>query len=117
VAPAIVDHDLIEAIKERRIEIVGGVESMDATGVVLADGTRIEPDAVIAATGYRRGLEPLLGDLDVLDGRGWPRVAGGKSAVPGLHFVGYVPRPAMFGYFGGEAELAANQIARERGSR
>jgi cation diffusion facilitator CzcD-associated flavoprotein CzcO len=117
VAPAIVDHDVIEAIKERRIEIVGGVESMDATGVVLADGTRIEPDAVIAATGYRRGLEPLLGDLDVLDGRGWPRVAGGESAVPGLHFVGYVPRPAMFGYFGGEAELAANQIARERGSR
>jgi cation diffusion facilitator CzcD-associated flavoprotein CzcO len=117
VAPAIVDHDVIDTLRDRRIEIVGAVESMDQTGTLLADGTRIEADAVIAATGYRRGLEPLLGHLGVLDGSGRPRVAGGESAAPGLHLVGYVPRPAPFGYFGSEAALAASQIARERASR
>jgi hypothetical protein len=108
---------VIDTIRDRRIEIVGAVESMDQTGTLLADGTRIEADAVIAATGYRRGLEPLLGHLSVLDGSGRPRVAGGESAAPGLHLVGYVPRPAPFGYFGSEAALAASQIARERASR
>lgn len=64
VAPAIVDNVVIEAIRERRIEIVAGVESLDETGLTLADRTRIEPDAVVAATGYRPGLEPLVGHLE-----------------------------------------------------
>ena len=34
----------------------------------------MEPDAVIAATGYRSGLEPLVGHLGVLDAHGVPRV-------------------------------------------
>jgi putative flavoprotein involved in K+ transport len=113
VAPAIVDEEILEAIKERRIEIVAGVESLDATGVRLADGTRIEPDAVIAATGYRCGLEPMVGHLDVLDERGVPRVLDGKAAAPGLYFVGYIPIPAQFGHLGGEAKRAAKTIARE----
>jgi putative flavoprotein involved in K+ transport len=112
VAPAIVDKEVIEAIKERRIEIVAGVERLDETGVGLADASRIEPDAVIAATGYRTGLEPVLGHLDVLDERGVPLVRGGAEAAPGLRFVGYTPRPAQIGTFGGEAKLAAEQIAR-----
>jgi cation diffusion facilitator CzcD-associated flavoprotein CzcO len=113
VAPAIVDEEILEAIKERRIEIVAGVESLDATGVRLADGTRIEPDAVIAATGYRCGLEAMVGHLNVLDERGVPRVLDGKAAAPGLYFVGYIPIPAQFGHLGGEAKRAAKTIARE----
>jgi putative flavoprotein involved in K+ transport len=111
VAPAIVDKEVIEAIKERRIEIVAGVEALDETGVVLADGTRIEPSSVIAATGYRTGLEPVLGHLGVLDERGVPRVRGGAEAATGLRFVGYIPRPAQIGAMGAEAKLAAEQIA------
>jgi cation diffusion facilitator CzcD-associated flavoprotein CzcO len=111
VAPAIVDKVVIEAIKERRIEIVAGVESLDATGVGLSDGTRTEPDAVIAATGYRSGLEPVVGHLDVLDERGVPHVRGGAEAAPGLRFVGYIPRPAQIGLMGAEAKVAADGIA------
>jgi putative flavoprotein involved in K+ transport len=114
VAPAIVDKEVIEAIKERRIEIVAGVESLDESGVGLADGTRIEPNAVIAATGYRSGLEPVVGHLGVLDERGVPRVRGGDEAAPGLRFVGYIPRPAQIGLMGGEARLAAEGIAAGR---
>jgi cation diffusion facilitator CzcD-associated flavoprotein CzcO len=112
-APAIVDEEVIEAIKARRIEIVAGVESLDETGVRLADGVRIEPDAVVAATGYRRALEPIVGHLDVLDERGVPRALRGTAAAPGLRFVGYVPRPGQIGYMGGEARHAAKAIAGE----
>ena len=63
VAPMIVDAEVLQAIRERRIEIVGAVDGFDETGVLLADGERIEPDTVIAATGYRTGLEPLVGHL------------------------------------------------------
>jgi hypothetical protein len=114
VAPSIVDKEWIEAIKDGRVEVVAGVESFDGAGVHLADGTRIEPDAVVAATGYRRGLEPLVGHLGVLDERGTPLVHQGEAAADGLRFVGYLPRPAMLGYLGGEARVAARGIARER---
>ena len=114
VAPAIVDHEWIDAIKDGRVEVVAGVEALDESGVLLADGTRIEPDAVVAATGYSCDLESLVGHLDVLDGRGVPRVHGGEAAAPGLRFVGYYPRPAQLGYLGGEAKVAARGIAAER---
>jgi putative flavoprotein involved in K+ transport len=113
VAPAIVDKETIQAIKDRDIEVVAGVESFDRTGVTLADGTSIEADAVVAATGYRCGLEPLVGHLDALDRRGVPRALHGEAAMPGLRFIGYVPRPAHLGYIGGEAKRVATAIARE----
>jgi cation diffusion facilitator CzcD-associated flavoprotein CzcO len=111
VAPAIVDREWIDAIKDGRVRVVAGVEALDETGVTLADGARIEPDAVIAATGYRRGLEPLVGHLGVLDERGTPRVRAGEAAAPGLRFVGFTPRPALLGTLGAEARTAAKGIA------
>ena len=118
VAPAIVDKETIEAIRDGRIEIVPGIRSFDETGVELDDETRIEPDTVIAATGYRTGLEPLVGHLGVLAERGVPSVTDGRPAAPGLRFVGFVPRPAQLGTLGPEARRAARGIARElRGSR
>ena len=111
--PPILSEEVIESIKERKFEVVGAVESLDATGVQLADGERIEPDAVICATGYRTGLEPLVGHLGVLDEQGVPKAVEGKPAAPGLRFVGYVPRPAGIYYFGREGKRAAKAIARE----
>ena len=113
VAPAVVDRPVIEAIKDGRIEVVRGVESLDATGVNLSGGARVEPDAVICATGYRAGLEPLVGDLDVLDSRGVPNAMYARPAAPGLRFLGYVRRPAALGYMATEAKRAAKAIARE----
>ena len=113
VAPAIVDREWIGAIKDGNVEVVAGVEALDETGIALADGARIEPDAVIAATGYKRGLEPIVGHLGVLDENGTPRVREGEAALPGLRFVGFTPRPAQLGYLGGEARTAAKGVARE----
>jgi cation diffusion facilitator CzcD-associated flavoprotein CzcO len=116
VAPAIIDKEILGAIKSGAIEIVRGVESLDPRGVALADGATVEPDAIICATGYRRGLEPLVGHLDVLGERGVPRALGPKPAAPGLRFIGYVPRPGGLGYMAKEAKRAAKAIKGELAS-
>jgi len=89
-APAY-DDGFVDALKAGQIEIVAAVVGFDGPAVLLADGTRIEPDAVVAATGYRRGLEPLVGHLGVLDERGTPLVSGGSEhpSAPGMFFTGY----------------------------
>ncbi|MFJ4849499.1 MULTISPECIES: flavin-containing monooxygenase [unclassified Streptomyces] len=85
------DVGLIAAVQTGKVEPVAAVEGFDGREVLLADGTRLTPEAVIAATGYRRGLEPLVGHLGVLDGRGRPSVHGGRShkSAPGLYFTGF----------------------------
>jgi glycine/D-amino acid oxidase-like deaminating enzyme len=113
VAPSIVDKEVIDAIKEGKIEIVRGVEALGRDEVRLADGATVEPDAIVCATGYRCGLEPLVGHLNVLDERGRPRAVAPEAPAPGLRFVGYVPRPGGLGYMGKEARRAAKAIARE----
>jgi putative flavoprotein involved in K+ transport len=88
--PAI-DPGFVDAVKEGRIGIVAAVDGFDGPDVLLADGSRIQPEVVIAATGYRRGLEPLVGHLGVLDSDGRPAVSGAKThpRAAGLHFIGY----------------------------
>jgi putative flavoprotein involved in K+ transport len=90
----VTDDGFVAALKQGRVELVAMVERFDGDDVVLHGGGRLRPDAVIAATGYRRGLEPLVGHLGVLDERGHPRVGGGAehAAAPGLFFIGFVPK-------------------------
>lgn len=85
------DDGFVDSVKAGRIEIVAAVDGFNGDDVLLADGSRIQPGAVIAATGYRRGLEPLIGHLGVLDDQGTPLVSGGRqhTAAPGLFFTGY----------------------------
>lgn len=116
-SPTIVDAEVVAAIKDGRIRIVGAVASFDATGVTLADASRLEPDAVVCATGYRSGLEPLVGHLGVLDGRGLPRGLGEHAPAPGLRFVGYAARPSMLGHTAAEARRVARAVAREQHAR
>lgn len=84
-----IGDELVSRVKDGRIEIVAAVESFDAGEIVLADESRITADAVIAATGYRSGLEPMVGHLGVLDDDGHPMANGLPSAAPGLWFAGY----------------------------
>lgn len=68
-ASPVQDVGLIDAVRAGTVTPVAAVASFDRDAVVLADGTRLTPEAVIAAPGYDRALEPLVGHLDVLDGR------------------------------------------------
>ena len=115
---AIVDPPVLASIRSGDVQVVPAVVGLDHDGARLADGTRLHPEVVLAATGYSAGLQPLVGHLDVLDARGLPLERGGGAAAPGLHFVGYLPRPALTGYVAKLARRAAAEIAaRERAGR
>ncbi|WP_151480007.1 flavin-containing monooxygenase [Streptomyces albicerus] len=112
------DVGLIDAVRKGRVEIVAAVEAFEDGKVVLADGTRVEPDAVIAATGYARALEGLVGHLDVLDTRGRPIVHGARTPdnAPGLYFTGYAnPISGMLRELAIDAVKIAKVIARDGG--
>ena len=89
--PTIDPGGFVSAVRRGRIQVVPGVERLDRTAAVLSDGRRVEADAIIAATGYRKDLEPLVGHLRVLDERGDPVVSGGRTLphAAGLHFIGF----------------------------
>ncbi|MGY1498730.1 flavin-containing monooxygenase [Streptomyces sp. QTS52] len=111
------DVGLIDAVRKGRVEIVAAVEGFEDGKVVLADGERLEPDAVIAATGYLRGLEGLVGHLDVLDARGKPLVHGARSPknAPGLFFHGYAnPISGMLRELAIDAVRIAKAVARQQ---
>jgi hypothetical protein len=110
----ILDVGLIDAVLAGQVEPVAAVTGFDGASVLLADGHAIRPEVVIAATGYRRGLEPLVGHLGVLDRSGRPLVHGRHThaSAPGLRFVGYTnPVSGMFR----EIAIDARRIARALG--
>ncbi|MGP4113288.1 flavin-containing monooxygenase [Streptomyces sp. 4N509B] len=111
---------LIRAVRRRRVEPVAAVVSFDGDRVTLADGEVVGPEVVIAATGYRRGLEPLVGHLGVLDGRGCPLVHGREThpAARGLYFTGYAnPISGALRELSRDAPRIAGAIARSRRER
>jgi cation diffusion facilitator CzcD-associated flavoprotein CzcO len=106
----ILDVGIVDAVRRGRVEVVAAVDALDGADVVLADGSRIQPDAVIAATGFRAGLDELVGHLGVLGPRGLPVEKDGPPALPGLWFVGFTPT------LGGqlrEGSIAARKVAEQ----
>lgn len=87
----ILDHGFARAVRAGRITVVPAVEAVESEEVALQGGRRLRPDAVVAATGYRPALVPLVGHLGVLGTDGLPLHHGGEvhPAVPGLHFIGF----------------------------
>jgi cation diffusion facilitator CzcD-associated flavoprotein CzcO len=84
------DDGAVAAMKGGRIKVVPVIRSFDGNRVTLDDERVLEPDVVIAATGYRAGLEGLVGHLGVLDEKGRPLFNGGDfdPRYPGLWFTG-----------------------------
>jgi putative flavoprotein involved in K+ transport len=110
------DVGIVDAIRAKRVEPVAGVQAVEGGDVVLADGSRVQPSVVVVATGYRAGLEPIVGHLDVLDGRGLPLVHGAHEpgGAPGLWFTGYTnPISGMLRELRIDAEKIAAAITRE----
>ena len=100
---------IVELIRSGRVRVVAAVADLDAAGARLVDGSHLEVDQVIAATGYRPGLESLVGHLGVLDNAGRP-----VDAVPrqGLGFVGFrVPLTGTLWAIDRDAHTVADAIA------
>ena len=111
----ILDHGFVDAIRERRIEVVGEVVGFDGPDVLLAEDRRMAVDDVISATGFRTGLEPIVGHLGVLGDDARPLVHGGRTA-PGcsdLYFIGITEHLAgLLRLVGKQAPDVARAIAR-----
>jgi putative flavoprotein involved in K+ transport len=113
----IIDVGLLSLVKSGDVEIVGALLGFEGDDVILAGHSREQPDVVIVATGYRRGLEALVGGLGLLDERGKPVVHGARThpSAPGLYFTGYTnPISGMFRELGIDARRIARAVARRR---
>jgi putative flavoprotein involved in K+ transport len=78
-------------VRAGTVAIVPAVEGIDGEDVVLRGGPRLRPDAIVAVTGYRPALVPLVGHLRVLGPEGLPLRHSGAvhPAAPGLDFTGF----------------------------
>ncbi|MFJ6086326.1 flavin-containing monooxygenase [Streptomyces sp. NPDC092369] len=119
-AVPILDVGLINAVRKGQVEVVAAVAGFEDGKVALADGSLISPDAIVAATGYARGLEDLVGHLDVLDERGKPVVHGSRTPdqAPGLYFTGFTnPISGMLREMAIDAEKIAKAVVKDRRRR
>jgi putative flavoprotein involved in K+ transport len=86
--PTLAD-ELIELVRAGRIEVVSAVETFESDRVLLADGTSVAPEVIIAATGFSSDLHGLVGHLGVLDERGNPRGGFAPHLGKGMFAIGY----------------------------
>jgi putative flavoprotein involved in K+ transport len=81
--------------------------------VTFEDGTQVEVDAVIWATGYRPDYSWI--DLPIVDEHGRLRHRRGVTGLPGLYFLGltwqWTRGSALIGWVKDDAEFIAQQIA------
>jgi putative flavoprotein involved in K+ transport len=86
----VIDVGFVEQLKRGCIHIRPNVARFTPTGVVYADERAEEFGDVIAATGFKTGLDELLDVPDVLDERSFPAFPSGHpTAHPGFYFMGY----------------------------
>jgi putative flavoprotein involved in K+ transport len=116
----VIDRGFLDAVEAGQVELVASLEGFEGGEARLADGSRIRPDVVIAATGYRSGLEELVGHLGILTPSGEPAAIGADTlpAAPGLYFNGY--RLPLSGELSGirrDARRIARAIAAGRSGR
>jgi cation diffusion facilitator CzcD-associated flavoprotein CzcO len=109
----LLDIGTMDLIRQGRIGVHGDIARFAPRGVVFEDGTQLEVDAVVLATGYRPGLADFLPAWSqVCDADGRPLVSGGRTALPGLFFCGMFVSPSgMLREAGREAQRLASIIS------
>jgi putative flavoprotein involved in K+ transport len=86
--PTLAD-ELISVVRARRIDVVAAVAAVESERVILADGTAVTPDVIIAATGFDPDLNGLVGHLGVLDEHGNPPGGFSSDLGDGMFAIGY----------------------------
>jgi putative flavoprotein involved in K+ transport len=86
----VIDVGFVKVLKRRLVQIRPELVRVTPTHAVYVDG-RSEPfDAIIAATGFKTGLDELLETTVALNELSEPAdPAGEPTACPGLFFIGY----------------------------
>ena len=114
------ERDTLIGSSPRRLQRRHGVRlrprvvSAEGRTVGFADGTELEVDAVLWATGYRPDHAWIA--LPVFDGDGRLRHRRGVTDVPGLFFLGlswqHTRGSALIGFVGDDATFVAEQVAK-----
>jgi cation diffusion facilitator CzcD-associated flavoprotein CzcO len=86
--PTLAD-ELVAAVRAGQVRVTAAVEAVLSDRVILSDATSVSPQVIIAATGFRKDLESLVGHLDVLDVDGSPRGGFACHVGNGMFAIGY----------------------------
>ncbi len=90
-----IDVGYVAQLKNGNIHVKPDIAHFTQTGVQFVDGSQQDYDRVIAATGYRTGLEEILDIPDVIDDEGNVIATNGADAPhQGLWFIGLLSSPA-----------------------
>jgi indole-3-pyruvate monooxygenase len=109
----LVDVGTVQLVREGHIEILGDVRSMSASGVTFNDGSARRFDAIVAATGFRPGLDRFLEPRNDVLSAERTRTDSGVASEAGLYFCGFCVSPSgMFREIGIEARRIADHITR-----
>jgi putative flavoprotein involved in K+ transport len=81
--------ELVSRVRAGVIDVVAAVTAVARNRVILADGTGIAPDVIIAATGFDPDLSGLVGHLGVLDDHGNPRGGFSSDLGGGMFAIGH----------------------------
>ena len=110
----VLDIGTIAAIKKGAIKVVSEVSHFEGSSVSLVDGTSIDVDAVILATGYSPSIEEFLPAVtSILDQNSYPSQVVGDNELKGLYFVGYdgYKLGGILGTIVDQSEMIAKAIA------
>ena len=99
-------------LRRHGIELKPRASAVSGRTVSFANGSRLDVDAVIWATGYRPDYSWI--DLDITDGDGRLRHRRGVTDIPGLYFLGlswqHTRGSALLGWVKDDAAFIAEQI-------
>ena len=111
----LLDIGTLQLVKDKKVEIQGGIERFSEQAVQFEGGMERPFDAVVLATGYTPSLERFIEPVsELVDERGAPR-ASGSEVVPGLFCCGFNVAPTgMLREIGIEANRIAAAIAEKR---
>jgi putative flavoprotein involved in K+ transport len=102
------------ARRRHGIQIHGRTEDVSEAQVRFRDGSRLQPRAVIWATGF--ALDHSWIDVPIFDDGGRLMHQRGVTAAPGLYFLGltwqYTRGSALLGWVRHDAKYVAGEIAR-----
>ncbi|RRR45947.1 NAD(P)/FAD-dependent oxidoreductase [Mycolicibacter terrae] len=109
--PTLAD-ELVAAVRAGRIDVVAAVEAVESDRVLLADGTAVAAEVIVAATGFSVDLDGVVGHLGVLDEHGNPRGGFASHVGDGLFAIGYgIPPSGPLRAIRRSATPLAGQIA------
>ena len=112
----VLDIGTLKYIKSGKIKVVKDIDHFYTKGVVTKDEHKVPVQSVVLATGYRAGIEDMLGNTDrLLDPYGVPKSPIGSGIFNGLYFVGFdnYKLGGILGTIWIDSKLVVEQIEKE----